>query len=83
MPVFHCGPWSQLTVGCFLVVPEVSLLDRLVPSTGEKEQSEALSFLNFWEEKSVFLYPIFSIIFRNILHQKRWKPLIIFVYQIL
>lgn len=46
----------DLGVNCWLVVPEVSLLDRLVPSTGEKEQSEALSFLNFWEEKSVFLY---------------------------
>lgn len=56
MPVFHCGPWSQLAV--FLVVPEVSLLDRLVPSNGEYEQSEALGFLNFWG-KNLFFFTLF------------------------
>lgn len=57
-----CFPlWTlESTVGQFPVVPEVCLLDRPVPSNGEKGQSEALGFLNFGGGGIFdFLYSIF------------------------
>lgn len=64
--------WTlESTVGQFPVVPEVCLLDRPVPSNGEKGQSEALRFLNF-RGGGVFDFLIlcFSVIFRDIVQQK-------------
>lgn len=57
-----CFPlWTlESIVGQFPVVPEVCLLDRPVPSNGEKGQSEALGFLNFGGGGVFdFLYSVF------------------------